>query len=79
MRKARMAATALSAALLCASGASAQIAMGVRVSADRLPMAGEDASSYWGIGGGAANAARGGKGDGEAKPNDKPHVDDARK
>jgi hypothetical protein len=81
MRNALVAMTAFSVALLCASIASPQVGIGsMRVSADRLPMAGEDTSSYWGMEGGTANAASGGQTDhGAAKPYEKPRVDEARK
>ena len=80
MRKTLVAMTALSAALLCADGASCQVAVGsVRVSADRLTMNGDDTASYWGAGGGTASAASGGIDRRAAKPNDKPHLDDGRK
>ncbi len=80
MRKALVAMTALSAALLCADGASSQIAVGpVRVSADRLPMSGDDPANYWGVGGGTASAATSGIEHGAPQPDKKPHVDDGRK
>ena len=80
MRKALVAMTALSAALLCANSATPQVSVGsIRVSADRIPLSGDDTASYWGIGGGTASAASRGIEHGAARSDDKPPVDNGRK
>jgi hypothetical protein len=45
-----------------------------RVSADRLPMVGDDTAGYWGIGGGTASAANRSIERPAAKPDEKPQV-----
>jgi hypothetical protein len=80
MRKALGAMTALSALLLWANDASPQVAIGsVRVSADRLPVPGEDTANYWGIGGGTASAANRDIDHGATRGEERPRADDGRK